>query len=122
VALPDFVDKAMVAYLAGGQLPAGFAHLSVLTAATMYWPHPPKGEWGRVSVPARLLYFRWILAMTPTSPFVRKPFPRLRQPGAGQSLTWPPAQGQASLTPVERKLDLKTVLNMGSIATCSPGW
>ena len=77
MSLPDFVDKAMVAYLACRQLPAGFAHLSVLTAATMYWPHHPNGEWGRVSVPARLLYFRWILAMTPTGPFVRKPKPRL---------------------------------------------
>ena len=53
VSLPEFVDKAMVAYLACRQLPAGFAHLSVLTAAAMYWPHHPKREWGRVSVPAR---------------------------------------------------------------------
>ena len=96
--------------LAGGQLPASFAHLSALTAPTMYWPHHPKGEWGRVSVPARLLYFRWILAMTPTSPFVRKPLPHLRQPVAGQSVTWRPAQGPASLTPVERKLDSKSLL------------
>ena len=73
-------------------------------------------------MPARLLYFRWILAMTPTSSFAGRSPPHLWQPGAGQPVTWRLTQGQASLTPVERNLDNKSLLKFHGRRSDLPAW